>query len=166
MENIAWRSISTSQQNPAPGITAIRNLRDLLARWADQPGNDSDKLLPVVYPDDVPAQLLAAFESLDVVASEAMQHQTYAEIVRAFTLTFDRLLPEHQSRIEELMLRTLPALGDHVLTKELDVALEDMARMLEANGRFETAMAVRSARGGLATTIGKLNSRSTRVPSG
>jgi hypothetical protein len=64
------------------------------------------------------------------------------------------------------MLRTLPALGDHVLTKELDVALEDMARRLEAKGRFETAMAVRSARGGLATTIGKLNSRSTRVPSG
>jgi len=34
LATIAWRSISTSQQNPAPGIATIHNLRDLLARWA------------------------------------------------------------------------------------------------------------------------------------
>ncbi len=32
LATIAWRSISTSQQNPSPGIATIHNLRDLLAR--------------------------------------------------------------------------------------------------------------------------------------
>lgn len=164
LEDIAWRSISTSQQNPSPGLITIHNLRDILARWATEPEDEGVERIPIVYPDNVMSRLLAAFESLAVVASEAMQHQTYAEIVRAFALTFSRLPAEQQGRVENLILRTLPALGDHVLTAELDDALIALAEALERARRDDSAAAVRTARAALATTIGKLNSRSTRVP--
>ena len=135
-------------------------------RWATEPENGSDETpLLVVYPNNVMASPMAAFESLAVVASEAMQHQTLAEIVRTFAITFDRLPGEQQQRAEDVILRSLSGLGDHVLTADLDEALTTLVRTLEGARRFETAAAVRTARAELATTIGKLNSRSTRVPS-
>lgn len=165
LATIAWRSISTSQQNPSPGIAAIHNLRDLLARWIVAEEDESEETrLPVVYPDNVMACLLGAFESLAVVASEAMQHQTYAAIVRAFAMTFDRLPLPEQRCAEQLLLRTIPGLGDHVLTTELDDALTALVQTLEQAARLDAAAAFRTARGELAKSIGTLNSRSTRVP--
>jgi uncharacterized membrane protein len=165
LTTIAWRSISTSQQNPAPGIAAIQNLRDLLARWSQsdngEPGDDSKA---IVYPDNVMSSLFDALESLAVVASEAMQHQTYATILRAIETTFERIPAPDQQRTEELLLRTLPALGDHVLTAELDGALTGVENTLERSGRISTASAVRAAHLTLAESVGRLHSRSTRVP--
>jgi uncharacterized membrane protein len=167
LATIAWRSISTSQQNPSPGIATIRNLRDLLARWSVSENEETDdERAPLVYPDNVMASLFDAFESLAVVASEAMQHQTYAEIVRSIAITFERLPLPHRQRAEDLLLRSLPALGDHVLTADLDDALNRIERTLDMSGRFATASAIRDAHEQLASTIGTLNSRSTRVPAG
>ena len=166
LETIAWRSISTSQQNPAPGIVVIQNLRDILARWAVEDDTNSDQeRLPVVYPDVVVTGVLGAFESLAVVASESMQHQTYAEIVRAFALTLERLPPRLQRESEHLLRRTLSALGDHVLTTELEDALTMLEQALERSGLAATEADIRAAHMELATTIGILNSRATRVPS-
>ena len=169
LETIAWRSISTSQQNPAPGLAVIQNLRDFLTRWVEE-NEDEDEFenrmrILVVYPDNVMARLLDAFESLAVVASEAMKHQTYAEIVRTFTLTFDRLPGEIQRRAEDILCRSLSALGDHVLTTELDTSLTMVVQALHDAGRIDTAAAIHAAQMELATTVGKLNSRATRVPS-
>lgn len=167
LETIAWRSISTSQQNPSPGKIAIHNLRDLLARWTgDEEAAPGDERLSIVYPDDVMARLLGAFESLAVVASESMQHQTYAEIVRTFANTFDRLPLRERLRVEDLVLRTLSGLGDHMLTTELDETLTDLVNALERAGQAATVAAVRRAQTDLASSIGTLNSRSTRVPGG
>lgn len=165
LETIAWRSISTSQQNPSPGKIAIHNLRDLLARWAGEESRGAEKeVLPIVYPDDVMTRLLGAFESLAVVASESMQHQTYAEIVRTFALTFDRLPLRERLRMEDLILRTLAGLGDHMLTTQLDETLTDLVGSLERAGQAATTAAVRRAQTDLASSIGTLNSRATRVP--
>jgi hypothetical protein len=79
-------------------------------------------------------------------------------------MMFDRLPAEQQPRAEDLIRRSLSALGEHVLTAELDAALEALADALAAAGRVGTADAVRTARNQLAESIGKLNSRSTRVP--
>jgi len=167
LETIAWRSISTSQQNPSPGKIAIHNLRDLLARWTgEEEAEPSDDVLPIVYPDDVMSLLLGAFESLAVVASESMQHQTYAEIVRTFAMTFDRLPLRERLRVEDLVLRTLSGLGDHILTTELDETLTDLVSSLERAGQASTVAAVRRAQTDLASSIGTLNSRATRVPGG
>lgn len=166
---IAWTSVSTSKQNPEPGLLVAYALRDLLARWsADEQRRDGrvEQPVPMVYRDDVFAQLLGAFESLAVVASESMQHQVFAEVLQGLALTFDRLPAEHRGPAEDLVRRVLSALGEHVLTAELDAALDALVRALRLAGRPETAGAVQAARAELAASIGKLGSRATRVPSG
>jgi hypothetical protein len=91
-----------------------------------------------------------------------MQHQNYIEVLTAFTRLFARLPESQQSCAADIILRILPALGDHVLTTNLDAALTSLISALEASERKETAQAVREAQEKLARSIGKLNSRSTR----
>lgn len=165
LETIAWTSISSAQSDPDPGHLTIHSLRDLLARWSCQDdAAASDRTVAVVYSDNVLPRLIGAFESLAVAASESMQHQTCAAILRALTTMFDRLPPPQQRRVEDVILRTLSGLGDHVLTAELDAALADSCHTLEAFGRSATAAAVRAARSDLGRSVGRLGSRSTRVP--
>jgi uncharacterized membrane protein len=163
LETIAWTSISTSKSNPAPGLLTIRSLRDILSRWSEDGfPQHSEQPLPIVYRDTVFTKLLGAFETLAVCSSESMQHQNYIEVLNAFTRLFARLPESQQSCAEDIILRILPALGDHVLTTNLDAALTSLVCALEASARKETARAVREAQEKLARSIGKLNSRSTR----
>jgi uncharacterized membrane protein len=164
---IAWTSISTAKSNPSPGLLVLHSLRDLLARWSAEPAEPSPSTVervPVVYVDDVMMRLFDAFETLAVVASESMQPQTAAEFVRTFATMFHRLPAEHQSRAEDLIRRSLSALGDHVLTAELDAAFHELVAALNVAGRTGAATEVEAARHSLAATIGKLRSRSTRAP--
>ncbi len=167
LENIAWTAISTSKQTPQPGLLAIRALRDLLARWtAEQEearAEHGDEAAPVVYPDDVLPTLMNTLESLAVVATESMQHQAFAEVLRALASLFDRLPPDLQLRAEDLALRVLPGMGDLIPTAELDAALSELAAALAAAGRGETAATLRRAQSGLQAMVGRLSSRSARV---
>jgi uncharacterized membrane protein len=164
IETIAWTSISTAQSNPDPGVLGIRSLRDLMARWSSESrvAEDPDAL-PIVYRDDTLLQLMNAFETLAVVASESMQHQSLAEILRAFAALVHRLPPEQQARAEDVIRRVISTLGDHVLTAELDRALVALVAALADSGRHGTAAAVQTARDTLAATVGTLNSRASRV---
>lgn len=164
METIAWTTISSAQSDPDPALIAVCGLRDLLARWTSSEDAASGmEPAPVVYPDNVMARLMDAFESLAVSASESMQHQTYAEILRALTLMFARLPPALQRRTEEIILCSLSGLGDHILTAGLRDALDDTERMLRQSGCRESAEAVQEARAGLGRSIGRLASRGTRA---
>ena len=162
LETIAWTSISTAQSDPDAGVLSIYGLRDILARWSAPPGEHAGEKAPVVYQDDVVARLIASLESLGVVASESMQHQSYAEVLRTFHLMFERLAPELQSRVEDVVLRTLSGMGDHILTHELEGALRELEATFDRAGRAKTALAIASAREKLAATIGKLGARGTR----
>lgn len=163
LATIAWTSISTSKSNPYPGLLTIHSLRNMLARWSVEQDENSDKQpIPVVYPDNVLARLMNAFETLAVVSSESMQHQNFIEVVHTFTVMFDRLPLEQQQRAESLILRILSALGDHVLTAELDAALSALVDTLRSSARFDTADAVQRAQDKFRLSVGKLNSRSTR----
>lgn len=166
IEMIGWHAISSARQDPSLGKVAIHGLRDLLARWAgnDQTAESHADVLPIVYPDDVMVRLLGAFESLAVVSSESMQHQTYAEILRALAVTFERLPLRERLRVEDLVLRSLSGLGDHVLTTDLDESLSALLAALERTGSSEAVTAVRRAQTDLAASIGTLNTRTTRVP--
>lgn len=170
LATIGWTSISSAKSNPAVGILAIRRLRDILARWSHEEDDDAvppgPRTLPMVYTDNVFPELMDAFESLAVISSESMQHQTYAEIISTFALMFDRLPPGQQSRAEDILLRILSALGDHVLTRDLNAALSALVSALARAGRHEAANAIRAARDELGASVGALNSRATRVPSG
>lgn len=164
LETIGWTSISTAQSDPDAGVLTIYSLRDILARWAvASPGAAPADPVPVVYQDNVMPRLLNAFESLAVSACESMQHQRYAEVLRSFELLFDRLPAELQARAQDLILRSLSALGEHVLTAELEAALTALAECFERAGRHSTAAAIVTARQRLAASVGKLGSRSTRA---
>lgn len=167
---IGWTSISTAKSNPAPGVRVLRSLRDVLARWSAERaekdrGKPAVEILPVVYTDNVFPALLDTFETLAVVASESMQPQTIAEFLRTFALMFARLPAEQQPRAENLIRTSLSALGEHVLTAELDAALSDLQHALEVAGRDGTANEVRGAHQAMRASIGKLGSRATRVSS-
>jgi uncharacterized membrane protein len=167
LETIAWTSISTSKQNPAPGLLVVHSLRDVLSRWAhEHRGMAEAAEARVVIPDDVMDRLMNAFESLAVVASESMQHQIFAEVLLAFASVYDRLPPRLRDAVDDRTLRVLSGLGDFVLTSELDAALATFAATLERAGRPAAALAVSTARSGLRRSRGQLNSRATRVSAG
>lgn len=167
LEMIGWTSISTAKSNPSGGLLAIHSLRDLLARWtaAQDAPRDAPAPLPVVYVDDTLARLMDTFETFAVVASESMQHQTLREVLHTIALLHARLPPEQQRRAEDIALRSLSALGDHVLTAGLDAALARLADTLDASSP-RTAQALREAQRRLRLSLGRLNSRATRVPGG
>lgn len=106
---------------------------------------------------------MTAFETLAVGASESMQHQTFTEVIDAITVLLDRLRPDQQARAEDLILRIISALGEYVLTADLDAALAGLMAALTRSSRPGAAGAVRAARDELAASIGQLHSRSTRV---
>lgn len=166
LATIGWTSISSAKSNPAPGILTIRRLRDILARWSEQQDTPDARPLPLVYTDTALPELMDAFDSLAVICSESMQHQSLAEIVRAFALLFERLSPEQQGQVERIVLRMLSTLGDHVLTRDLDDALSALTGTLRRCGRGPVADAISAAQTALAASMGALNSRSTRVPGG
>lgn len=164
LETIAWTSISTSKSNPAPGLLTIHSLRDILARWAHEAPEEEKEKLPVVYTDNTVEKLMHAFETLAVVSSESMQHQNYIAVLQTLTVLFDRLPRHLQAKAEDIALRILSVAGDHAPTSELDSAFLALAEKLVAAGRTETGLAVQTARLQLLQSVGKLNSRATRVP--
>ena len=163
---IGWTSVSTARSNPHPGILVCQALRDILARWSEQGASPEDRSSRVVYDDHVPSAALSTLETLAVVASESMQHQTLAEIMRIFAILLPDLPPGRVDQVADIVLRSLSALGEHVLTRELESALEILSQALAAADRDATAEAVTRATDSLRRSIGVLNSRSTRVPSG
>ena len=161
---IAWTSISTSKSNPTPGLLTIRSLRNILARWSEEPPETDVKTLPVVYTDNTFAALMDTFETLGVVSSESMQHQNFIEVIRSLGLLMHRLPAPIRLRAEDTILRLLSVLGDHVLTNEMETALITLSAKLRSLDMNITAAAVDEARATLAQSVGKLNSRATRVP--
>lgn len=171
---IGWTAVSTAKSNPAPGLLVIQSLRDLLARWVcvweeaaerEEESGDGTRL-PVVYHDDVPAELMSAFEALIVVSSESMQFQSCAAVLSALARNFNRLSPDARRRVEDITRRALSCLGEQVLTAELEAALEALAGALEAGGGSETAALVSTAKTRLSRSLGRLGSRATRADPG
>jgi uncharacterized membrane protein len=164
---IAWSSISSAKSDLGPGLLTVYSLRDILARWSlaekEVESATEKKPAPVVYEDNTFGQLLNALESLAVVSSESMQHQIFAEVLHTFARLFDQFPPAQQQQAETILLRLLTALGDHVLTTRLDIALSTLLETLQNANRTETAQAVQNAQGTLRRSLGALQSRVTRA---
>lgn len=165
LSTIGWTSASTSKSNPQPGLLACWALRDLAAHWfgygACAYARSRDEL-PVVYIDNVGNELLAAFESLAVVASESLQHQTLAEIYSALGFTLAELPDDLRREVGDIVQRSLSALGEHVLTGRLEQAIDGLAAALDKAGQAAAAEALRTARNQLKQSVGELHSRSNR----
>ena len=167
LATIGWTAASTSKSNPHPAILACWNLRDLVASWypaidAEQPDRPGDQdATRIVYTDNVPRELLRAFESLIVVASESMQHQTLAAAYGALALAARRMPRAMLADIEAIVNRSLPALGDHVPTAELGDAIAALGAALRDAGGDPALLDAASAK--LRQSIGRLGSRATRA---
>jgi uncharacterized membrane protein len=162
LHNVGWTSISSAKSNPAPGLFAVHTLRDLLARWSDQaahprraegevPTHDHHGVrwaLPVVYTDDVVERVFGALESLGVAASESMQHQALAEVLRAIASLAGRLPGAQRHRAAAIVERLLPTVQGHVRTQLLDDTLALTAESLAAAGEHRVAALVRAAAAG------------------
>jgi hypothetical protein len=165
LTTIGWTSTSTSKSNPHPAQLVCRNLRDLIATWyprsgdsdLDRAGTDS----PIVYRDDVPEKLLLALESLTVVSSESMQHQTLAAVYRTLGMAVRRMPMNCDQDVHRIALRSLSSLRDHVLTADLQSGIADLIGAMREAG-LETG-AIETARDQLAESVGHLNARSTRA---
>lgn len=165
LSTIAWTSVSTSKSNPSPGLSVIQALRDIIAHWSEdenQPLEDPSSC--IVYADAAPIIATDALEAVIVVASESIQSQTLTEAIKTLAILLRHVGQPTADRLADVANRTLSSLGEHVLTRQLEAALEDMAKALTERGFIVVARAVSEASAELAASLGKLNSRSTRVP--
>jgi hypothetical protein len=162
---IGWSSGSTAYHNPGVSLEAVRNLRDILARWATnyEEVEGSDGTLPLVYPDGLVKRVLEALEAIAVVSTESLQPETFEEVLHAYRHVFSRL-PEHlQRRGCTSVRRLVTGLGDLVLTPQLEDALEEVARTLRELGHADTADILERAKREMASTASTLGARSTRA---
>ncbi|WP_171070421.1 DUF2254 family protein [Methylobacterium terricola] len=165
LATIAWTSVSTSKSNPNPGLTVIQALRDIIAQWSrgevEAPG---DAGACIVYGDAAPVIATDALEAVIVVASESIQSQTLTEAIATLAILLRHVETPTAERLADVARRALSSLGEHVLTRQLEASLADLAEALTERGFVATAEAVSAATADLAASLGKLNSRSTRVP--
>lgn len=165
LATIAWTSVSTSKSNPNPGLTVIQALRDIIAQWSrSEVELRGEAGSHVVYGDAAPVIATDALEAVIVVASESIQSQTLTEAVGTLAILLRHVERPTAERLADVAHRALSSLGEHVLTRQLEVALHDLAAALGERGFVTVATAVSEASAGLAASLGKLNSRSTRVP--
>lgn len=164
--NIGWSSYSSAKQSPSTGDVVVDALRDLLGIWSMEAVDQGrhQPLLPVVYPDHLVPYTIDALMSLAVSSTDGIQSRSFAKVVHAYAMVFDRLPASYHQRIADDVLRMLSVMGKLALTEELDEALLFLADVLNAAGWRGTAEAIQLARAELAGNIGKLNNRSTRMP--
>lgn len=166
LSTIAWTSISTAKSNPSPGRAVIDALRDILARWGDEFSHvKEDRQSAVIYADQTPFEAIDVLETIMVVSSESIQAQTLADAYRTIAILLTTAPDPMAERLTDVIRRSLSALGEHVLTRDLDMSLDRIVAALESRGFHRDAAAVMDARAAFARSLGILNSRSTRVPS-
>jgi uncharacterized membrane protein len=168
LEMISWAEASTAKQNPETGLMVSRALQDLLSHWVL--GGDDVKVekgpVPLVYEDKVLLDALDVLESLVVASSESLQHQNFAQVLNTLRTLYPRLPSELQGRVGDLLRRAVSGMGDHVLTRDLEQAIEGLADVLREAGSRDTARMLEEAGAELKASLGKLGSRSTRVNAG
>ncbi|WP_267361521.1 MULTISPECIES: DUF2254 family protein [unclassified Methylobacterium] len=165
LATIAWTSVSTSKSNPSPGISVIQALRDVISQWSGGETEARENVMScVVYRDAAPTVATDALEAVIVVASESIQPQTLAEAITTLAILLRHVGQPTAKRLADVSTRALSSLGEHVLTRQLEAALTDLSEALLERGFASVADAVSTSMADLSASLGKLNSRSTRVP--
>ncbi|WP_456684575.1 DUF2254 family protein [Bradyrhizobium sp. P5_C11_2] len=165
LATIAWSSTSTAKSNPHPGQAVVHALRDIISRWSPaevEPPEDPDS--PLVYADRTPGEATDALETIIVAASESMQAQTLSVALRTLAILLDHVSQPAAERLADVANRAISSLGEHVLTRQLAETLDELARSLDQRGFASVGNAVAEATVELRSTLGILNSRSTRAP--
>ncbi|GAT65344.1 membrane protein [Planomonospora sphaerica] len=148
LENIAWAASSSAQQSPQTAVTAVRALRDLLARWLIAGERDrSDRAdrpeeLPVVYVDGVVPRVLESLATAMIASAESRQAQTCAELLRAFAGVAPRLRrDDERAAFDATLDGVLPSVIQHAELPELTEALRDLERVMDECGHDASRVA-------------------------
>lgn len=162
---IGWSSGSTAEHNPGVAAESVRNLRDIAARWAEtyESVEQSDGEIPLVYPDGLMKRVFDAFQALAGVSSESLQTPLFEEVLHAYILLIPRLPEELLDQLVDSLGRLMTALGDLVMTRMLDEAMEKLAVALSNRGREEAAARIRDAKREMASLSWGIEGRSTRA---
>lgn len=166
LENIAWTSGSSAQSNPSPAVLCVRNLHDIFNCWIGSTDKDGEQVgeQPVIYlHDEVQHKLFTCLQNIAVVTSESMQHQVFIAILEIFIGTLRKAPRAWQEEMEETILIMISVMGDHVYTTAMDRSTTALVEELKKQGLSDTARALSRAAGKLKDTVGRLNSRGTRV---
>lgn len=162
--NIAWTTISTAKSNPAVGVVACHALGDILCRWAvDATIEDQRAVGAIAYRDTTLDQLFDGIETLVAATSESMQPQTLAVIMSVIGDAFERFGSEGRDRLEAILLTSLPALGDHLPTRAVELGFARLTALLRQDGRADAADRLDEAWATLAATRGQIKSRGNRA---
>ncbi|MCJ2073045.1 DUF2254 domain-containing protein [Methylobacterium sp. J-030] len=164
LSSIAWTTASTSKQNPQPAILVCHCLRDLIARWSRADPIPERAASRIIYADGAVDDAILAIAAIGVVASESMQNTLAAEVWRTLATLIDDVPVERLPALTDTVRRLLSSLGDHVLTRDLEESLDRCRLALDGRGEAPVADEIRLAAGKLASSIGVLNARGTRVP--
>jgi uncharacterized membrane protein len=168
LESIGWTEMSTAKDNPETSLLVLYVLDSLLTKWiaADSKSVSDSETVPIVYEIHSCKTVLDVWESLLVVSSESMQHQAFAEILRSIARIYPDLPPDLRNRADQMLRRATSAMGDHVLTQDLNDALHKLIRTLERSDRHLFAQTIAEAHHKFAASLGTLGNRSTRVKQG
>jgi uncharacterized membrane protein len=168
LESIGWTEMSTAKDNPETSLLVLYVLDSLLTKWiaADSKSVSDSETVPIVYEIHSCKTVLDVWESLLVVSSESMQHQAFAEILRSIAHIYPDLPPDLRNRADQMLRRATSAMGDHVLTQDLNDALHKLIRTLERSDRHLFAQTIAEAHHKFAASLGTLGNRSTRVKQG
>ncbi len=129
LQTIGWTAISSAKHNQEAGLLCIRLLRDVLGSWAAS--GDLDEIatapehaeVPVVYRDNVAANLFEAFELLGMVTAESQQQQCLAAVLDSFSAVYPRLSPDARVRADDLVLALLAPLSEQASSHTLEQAI-------------------------------------------
>jgi hypothetical protein len=85
--------------------------------------------------------------SLGLIAAQSGQYDSYARVVQAMAMMYERLPTGLQVQAADRLPDLLAGLRQLILTDEVTGALMDMAGVLEKAGRGDLAKAIREAKG-------------------
>lgn len=164
LETMAWTSGSTAMQNPETILIVLHGLQSALGQLIFESEKSHDaKTIAFHYEDSVIESAANVLESLAIVSSESLQHQTFAEVLDNISLAYPYVSDDIKLKFNDVIKRILSALGDHVLSKDLEKSLTKLSETLSSEGNQTTTQILRDAHHELSKSIGQLANKSTRV---
>jgi len=165
METMAWTEGSTAMQNPETSLIVLHGLQSALGEMIfDSEQSHDDKKIAFYYQDSVIESAAGVLESIAIASSESMQHQTFAEVLDNISLVYPYVSSDIQSKFNDVIKRILSAMGDHVLSNDLDKSLTRLIETLSSSkGNQATAKTVRIAQEKFSRSVGQLANRGSRI---
>ena len=162
LQTIGWTAISSAKHNQEAGLLCIRLVRDVLGCWAASGDLDlvepdaSHAASPIVYRDNVSANLFEAFELLGMVTAESRQQQCLAAVLDSLGAVYPRMSPQARHHTDELLMNLLVPLSQQTWSHTLETAIDRLEQTLRS-AHAEDALRA------LIVTRESLQQRSTHV---